>query len=343
MIILSIDDCLSEKIENDSKFTILAIDWNADDSMLVGCCGNSTEKGFCADSEGALVIWRLESEPKDNQYTIYKVITHHSSLTCVATHPTLPNIIAAGSYYGEILVFDTTKDEPIKFVSDISLKSHAVKVTDILWNRNNFNKDWTLWSLGIDGKLLIWNINNVEKPLIGFKFQQDEDNSFGCTRMIISGVDYDKVRLVVGSDCGALIKGTLKQESFSDKEYLTSPHKKTIHGMIDETFKAVEYSSITERVDRIHDGRIISIDISHDFTRYLSCGCDGVLNIYDDSDEDHIPNEISLTSTGVARFSSFSTKVNITIERLLHMTFIIENITHSSIVLFYYLSDYCLC
>ena len=64
--------------------------------------------GWC-DSPGALCVWNLRRADVDPGRP-HVVMETSSCLQCVAFHPTKPNVVAAGSLDGEVMVWDLAID-----------------------------------------------------------------------------------------------------------------------------------------------------------------------------------------------------------------------------------------
>eukprot|EP00953_Heterococcus_sp_UTEX-ZZ885_P021528 12003-Heterococcus_DN1.PRE.1 len=96
--------------------------WNATGSTLAVSYGRLDISGWC-DTPGALACWnvfrRQLSSNSDTTTTAAAataaapdvLLEHSSCLMCVACHPERPAVIAAGSFNGEVLVWDTAASD----------------------------------------------------------------------------------------------------------------------------------------------------------------------------------------------------------------------------------------
>ena len=97
-------------------------------------------------------MWTLFSRDFREDSPEY-VLDHTSCLNCVRCHPERPAIIAAGSFNGEVVVWDlNTPEKPIA-LSPIEEWSHKDPVTDIEWVFDPAQKEHLLCSCGADGKV----------------------------------------------------------------------------------------------------------------------------------------------------------------------------------------------
>ncbi|CAN0389415.1 unnamed protein product, partial [Hapterophycus canaliculatus] len=72
---------------------------------------------------------------------------------CVSCHPLSPAIIAAGSFNGEVVVWDTSRDEPLLATSKIDDLYHREPVTSLSWVYSSRDNDHRLAAVSGDGKV----------------------------------------------------------------------------------------------------------------------------------------------------------------------------------------------
>lgn len=117
-----------------------------------------------------------------------------SSVASVSCHPKYPSILAAGTYSGEVLVWDTNFAEPLIAKTEIDDYFHREPVTSLCWFQElgskeylvrnahwvllliyeflftvrTFHSSMQLASVSGDGKLLIWTLESKLKyPVAG--------------------------------------------------------------------------------------------------------------------------------------------------------------------------------
>ena len=98
---------------------------------------------------------------------------------CVKCHPIMPSIIAAGSYNGEVIVYDTSLTSgvtgPLYLTSIDSEYSHKEAITSLQWQwdssvvtKDSLNGAYVLVSTSSDGTVLFWSLNNqLKHPIRG--------------------------------------------------------------------------------------------------------------------------------------------------------------------------------
>jgi len=74
-------------------------------------------------------------------------------LTSLSFHPTLPNILAGGTYNGQMILWDLDKDDPYKTNSIIDEYQHREAITSLLWAVSPIRLP-QLFSISTDGKIL---------------------------------------------------------------------------------------------------------------------------------------------------------------------------------------------
>ena len=84
------------------------VSWNASGYSLAVSYGRFDVTGWC-DSPGALCVWNLRRADVDPGRP-HVVMETSSCLQCVAFHPQKPNVVAAGSLDGEVMVWDLAID-----------------------------------------------------------------------------------------------------------------------------------------------------------------------------------------------------------------------------------------
>ena len=139
--------------------------WNVTGSTLAASYGRTDIAGWC-DMPGAVCVWNVFGKDFDCANPDY-VLDHPSCLLCVAFHPLLPALVAAGSFNGEVVVWDLASSEQTPLVSPIAEQVHKEPVVDLQWVRDG-GEEWLLCSAGADGKILFWSLGNgLKSPVMG--------------------------------------------------------------------------------------------------------------------------------------------------------------------------------
>lgn len=144
----------------------VGVSWNATGAMLSAVFGRPDLCGWCDDS-GILCCWSLFREDFSPNNPAYSV-EHTSCFTAIACHPSQPSLIAAGSFNGEILVYDfASTNDFLKACSDIDEYFHREPISALHWTRNvsvsaTSMDAYHLVSLSGEGKVLWWSVKTIE-------------------------------------------------------------------------------------------------------------------------------------------------------------------------------------
>ncbi|KAJ4458923.1 putative WD repeat domain 34 [Paratrimastix pyriformis] len=118
---------------------------------------------------GVLARWSLASRKlQADQPDV--MVECSSCLMCLAAHPTLPAVIAGGTYMGEVLVWDFTAPEPLVASSRLERVSHRDPVSKVAWVKTpgSYDKNaYLLVSSATDGLLYVWSLDNRLTQPIG--------------------------------------------------------------------------------------------------------------------------------------------------------------------------------
>jgi len=174
------------------------VSWNSTGNSLAASYGRTDISGWC-DLPGAVCIWSVFSKGFDAA-TPTIVLDHPSCINCVACHPEQPALIAAGSFNGEVILWDTsgTSGEEAVGISPIVEFCHKEPVLAIQWAYDDRLGDWTILSAGADGKVLNWHPSNrlrypvkgsyLSKPgSSGSSSRKEYPLAYGGTSLALSG------------------------------------------------------------------------------------------------------------------------------------------------------------
>lgn len=149
------------------------ISWNSTGNMLACSFGKNDIIGWC-NFPGAVCIWNIFGKEFDHTNPDF-VFDHPSCIMTVAYHPLIPSIVAAGSYNGEIIVWDLSVGESLLAISPITEYSHKDPVVSLRWvfNSQLGGDNWWLVSISTDGKVLFWSLaNKLQHPMKGYFLQK---------------------------------------------------------------------------------------------------------------------------------------------------------------------------
>eukprot|EP01033_Poteriospumella_lacustris_P001241 gene1241-904_t len=159
------------------------VSWNATGSAVAVAYGRLDIAGWC-EYPGALCLWNLfsrrpaasssSSSAEGQAAAPEHVLDHASCLMCVACHPLIPSVVAAGSFNGEVVLWDLVQhDQGPWYTSPIIEYAHKDAVVQLQWvyvaGDATSLASWQLLSLGADGRVLFWSVlNKLQHPVRGF-------------------------------------------------------------------------------------------------------------------------------------------------------------------------------
>jgi WD40 repeat protein len=158
MLGLQVGDMVEAKQPNKVHLQCTGLSWNSTGSTLAVAYGKDDILGWC-DYPGAVCTWNVFGKQFDSANPDF-VLDHNSCMMCVKCHPSLPALIAGGSFNGEIVVWDLSLSEPLYAVSPITEYGHKEPVLDIDWLYDPAAAEWVISSVGADGRVLLWTLSN---------------------------------------------------------------------------------------------------------------------------------------------------------------------------------------
>ena len=322
---------LDEGMQVDSRRPIrqtlncTGVAWSCTGSSVMAAYGRTDVAGWC-DLPGAVCVWNVFGHNADTG-SPDMVLDHPSCINCISTHPEKPSVIAAGSFNGEVIVWDTSTstnnnslgsnttsthviavagtEEPIG-VSPIVEYCHKEPVTAVSWAWDQVRSDWSLISVGADGKILTWNIDNkldypvkgarLFKPGVGSKSNRKEyPLSYGLTSMAVSGGlpttgTAGGVQLwrrpqwmLIGQEGGAVVRAQVSKVLVGNDSPFDRATFKEAQRQGIEPYKSVRARNEDNdsRFSHVpHIGPVTSVDCSS-FHRslFLTAGQDGVVQL----------------------------------------------------------------
>eukprot|EP00968_Pinguiococcus_pyrenoidosus_P009926 scaffold771_cov236-Pinguiococcus_pyrenoidosus.AAC.1 len=169
-----------ELLPESGRLCASSVDWSCTGHSVVAGFGQLDIRGWC-NTGGAVVIWNIFQRgfrAKDAT----QVIDHSSTITCVKCHPRAPGIIAAGSFNGEVLLYDVSRDEPLVASSPIHEHFHCEAVSDLEWiaeegDAFDGRAAFQLCSVSRDGRVLFWSFRYglegaLDGPLAGIRLSR---------------------------------------------------------------------------------------------------------------------------------------------------------------------------
>jgi len=226
------------------------LSWNATGSIIATSYGRTDITGWCG-FPGAVCMWNIFGKSFDANNPDY-VLDHTSCITSVKCHPTHPSLVAAGSFNGEVVLWDLNSPEAPIAISPIIEYSHKEPILDLGWLYDPVRKVWLVVSVGADGKILLWDYtaNSFKVPVRGSLLSGGKLSKrqyplcHGGTAISFStggGADSSSIGMgsmrskwtIIGQEGGGLFRS--QTSKLLDGSYLTADSFKTLPSL-DEVF-----------------------------------------------------------------------------------------------------------
>uniref|UniRef100_K3WD36 Uncharacterized protein n=1 Tax=Globisporangium ultimum (strain ATCC 200006 / CBS 805.95 / DAOM BR144) TaxID=431595 RepID=K3WD36_GLOUD len=149
------------------KLSCTGVSWNATGSAIAVAYGRFDHTGWC-NYRSALCLWSVFHADFNPQKPTL-VLETSSGLMCVAFHPKNPSLVAAGSFNGEVFVWDTEPEEYRFYASGIGDYFHREPVTKVAWVYDVQAAEYNIASVSGDGKVLFWRLKDkLAYPVEGY-------------------------------------------------------------------------------------------------------------------------------------------------------------------------------
>eukprot|EP00516_Mucochytrium_quahogii_P007350 CAMPEP_0203765024 /NCGR_PEP_ID=MMETSP0098-20131031/18187_1 /ASSEMBLY_ACC=CAM_ASM_000208 /TAXON_ID=96639 /ORGANISM=" , Strain NY0313808BC1" /LENGTH=580 /DNA_ID=CAMNT_0050661239 /DNA_START=538 /DNA_END=2277 /DNA_ORIENTATION=+ len=225
-------------VEEDDDLGCTSIAWNATGSQVLASYGRFDNFGWCKH-RGSVCIWNMFargfSTTNAQDGTPYSPppdirLDAPSGLMCVAPHPCKPSVVAAGSFNGEVMVWDTVRqdrgEDTMIGCSQIEDYSHREPVLQLAWVRDSRHSSsrsgasserYLLVSISGEGRTLFWDLaNGLSAPLRGFTLAKDSRSAKplgGTTLSFSCAAGASSTNVIVGSEGGHVSRCTMDLSS----------------------------------------------------------------------------------------------------------------------------------
>jgi WD repeat-containing protein 34 len=300
-LVIGIDEGQAVEALKPLKIELQAMDmtWNITGSSIIACYGRDDISGWC-NYPGAVVIWNVFGSSQASEPDL--VLDHNICLMSIACHPENPSIIAAGSFNGEIIVWDlNTPEQPIA-LSPITEYSHKEPVLDLTWVHDTATKIWLLVSLGADGRVLFWDYKNTQlaypirgsilnKAASGRSIRSYPSSHSGSSMLFTANSFTSRSNhsstqwTIIGQDGGQILRipttrfFDASSSSSSSSGYYTKESFKALPSC-DDLYTPIKRSSDTYS----HDAHVGCVNALHASTLsrniFLSAGADGSIKLF---------------------------------------------------------------
>ncbi|KAL7997827.1 putative WD40/YVTN repeat-like-containing domain superfamily, WD40-repeat-containing [Plasmopara halstedii] len=192
------------------------VSWNATGSVIAVAYGRFDHSGWC-NYRSALCLWNV-FQSDINVHKPSLVLETSSGLMCVAFHPENPSIVAAGSFNGEVFVWDLEPTEYRFYSSGIGDYFHREPLTKVAWVFDIQSGDYNIASISGDGKVLFWRLKDklafpvegyvlhVSKKLDSRYHKNENKRIIGGKALAFSCSDKASRAFITGSEGGAVAR-----------------------------------------------------------------------------------------------------------------------------------------
>ncbi|TMW65539.1 hypothetical protein Poli38472_008181 [Pythium oligandrum] len=241
------------------KLSCTGVSWNATGAMIAVAYGRFDHTGWC-NYRSALCIWCVfQSDFNASKPNL--VLEASSGLMCVAFHPKNPSLVAAGSFNGEVFVWDLEPEEYRFYSSGIGDYFHREPVTKVAWVYDVHGAEYNIASVSGDGKVLFWRLKDkLAYPVEGYvmhlasgsttaagrsgsESHADRPVVIGGKALAFSPSDKTSRSFIVGSEGGAVVrcfsKGMARSSDFKGEKKWTATAARLVGKLPSQRIPAV--------------------------------------------------------------------------------------------------------
>jgi WD repeat-containing protein 34 len=171
--------------------SVTSISWNSTGSIIVAGYGQQSHDGWCCGAKAGCAVWNIFSRDFTPEKPKHFLETS-SCVMSVACHPELPAVVAAGTFNGEVYVWDTSiEDERPMQVAATRIDDyfHREAVVSVKWVYDEREAaHYLLVTESGEGKVLFWSLkNNLQAPLRGYLLQTKRKTARGRSEKAVVG------------------------------------------------------------------------------------------------------------------------------------------------------------
>ncbi|KAJ3277070.1 WD repeat-containing protein 34 [Terramyces sp. JEL0728] len=209
--------CLYTLFKEDNEGLCVAdLAWNATGSTIAAAYGTCDHKSWC-EHRGYVCAWNLSARDFNGSVPSFSVEVQ-CCVMCVGYHPTIPSLLAGGTFNGEIILWNVIDNQDPVVSSSQGLDiSHQEPVNQLRWLQNEDSDHFRLVSVGSEGKVLFWEVsNNNLKPVLMSQIESKfiprlvkSQTLLGMTRV---GYSTDNpYELVIGTETGVVARCSVRK------------------------------------------------------------------------------------------------------------------------------------
>lgn len=217
----------------DLGLQVTGVTWNSNGSVIAVSYGRIDVVGWCYE-KGYVCTWNvLRGDVNPTKPDLCIEVDNY--VMSLAFHPDEPSLLVGGTYNGEVMVWNTTAEEDsLMAQSASSLSTSSIQHTDpihnIMWvaNKREQKVKYVILSVSGDGKILLWNLNNLlNSPVGGYEISGKKGGAVGCTAIgvlhnIQGGISVKKEppslesTVLVATEAGNVYKTSIKPASIME-------------------------------------------------------------------------------------------------------------------------------
>ncbi|KAF6254151.1 WD40-repeat-containing domain protein [Scenedesmus sp. NREL 46B-D3] len=180
---------------NKHQLQVTSVSWSKTGQTLAASFGRYDVEGWCC-IPGAIATWNLARIGHSTGSAPDRLISADSCVMACAFHPTEPALLAGGTYNGELVVWDLNREDADAQIGKTDLLSdvrHREPITGISWQLSEAEArrhgsgaaSYRLFTLGADGRLLVWLWGQLDNPIYGYELQWMSPGAE--TRLLLGG------------------------------------------------------------------------------------------------------------------------------------------------------------
>ena len=134
---------------------VTSLSWNATGSVVGATFGELDHDAWCSH-KSQICFWNIDrhdgvAERPDETFDV------DNCAMCLAFHPVLPGLFAAGTFSGDLLVWDTARGTESAQSSSVKQDAHGDPVCQIKWLGDS-HKAMNLVTVSSGGQFVIWKV-----------------------------------------------------------------------------------------------------------------------------------------------------------------------------------------
>lgn len=255
-----------------------SISWNSNGSTVAVAYGRVDTVSWCS-SKGYVCAWNIHRADIDCSRP-HVTLEADSFVNALAFHPSSPAILAAGTYNGEVILWNVT-DNNAKPVSSVSSAIGSREpIAQLQWLQNfrevRESHRYVLCSASQDAKILFWTPQKMDSPISGYEVQNKKRNLVGVQSMsfVKAGMSFGRCMvpgvenlMMLGLESGDLFR-TKPGNSVADPAVQQGKGRQALSVLEVDHFEG-------------HLGPVNSVDCSPFFRNlFLTCSSDGCVRLY---------------------------------------------------------------